>query len=393
MYASHSTPNLSTQRQSARRSLAPVFFYFLVGGVITVMLGPLLPGLIQRWHIQDSQAGTLFAVTFAGQLSGAWFAARNLRLSLILGAALSAIGCALMASANFDTAHFALFLVGLGLGAGLTAGNIIAGTTNPALRGRLLALLNVSWGLGAIACPLLVRASAPAGVRTFFFIASASVAAAAIFASILPVPTSPALPSRTSSPSHPISRLPLPLFSFIVFSAATFLYVGIENALGGWLPSYAVRTNPSVQASSITLYFWIAELTGRLLIAALLSRISETTLYRLCLTLLIITEAILCDTAHLSPAGIIAITILSGLTLAPIYPLTLSFLLARTGNHPGLGPLFAMASLGGAILPWFTGIVSTHFGSLRAGLAVPTLGVIAFLLLAGSITSKPPARS
>src|SRR6185437_1187805 len=64
---------------SAFRSLGPVFFYFFIAGIATVMLGPLLPALIARWHIQDAQAGTLFTTTFAGQLCGSWFATRNLR--------------------------------------------------------------------------------------------------------------------------------------------------------------------------------------------------------------------------------------------------------------------------------------------------------------------------
>jgi FHS family glucose/mannose:H+ symporter-like MFS transporter len=385
---SNTVPRLSSHRLAVARPLAAVFFYFIVAGIVTVMLGPLLPALIQRWHIQDSQAGTLFTATFAGQLSGAWFAARNLRFSVILGAILSAIGCAFMASASFEAAHFALFCVGAGLGAGLTAGNIIVGTAAPSSRGRLLAMLNVAWGLGAIACPLLVRASASTG--TFFLIAATSLAIAGIFAFTLPISLPATLPLQDSSTS---SRLPLPRLYLLVFAAAAFLYIGIENALGGWLPSYALRTNPSIQASSITLSFWIAELTGRLLIAVLLSHLSETTLYRLCLALLLITQAALCATVHPSPRGIIAITSLSGLTLGPLYPLTLSFLFARTGNHPGLGPLFAVASIGGAILPWFTGIASTHFYSLRAGLAIPTLGVIALLLLSAVITRKPLAKA
>ena len=61
------------------RTLAPVYFYFLVAGTVTVMLGPLLPQLTQHWQIQDAQAGTLFTADFIGQLCGAWIAARSLR--------------------------------------------------------------------------------------------------------------------------------------------------------------------------------------------------------------------------------------------------------------------------------------------------------------------------
>jgi fucose permease len=70
----------------------------------------------------------------------------------------------------------------------------------------------------------------------------------------------------------------------------------------------------------------------------------------------------------------------------------MSFLIARTGNHPRLGALFATASFGGATLPWITGIVSTRFQSLRAGLLVPAVSAVALLLLSTVTTSKPHTR-
>src|ERR1700754_2070346 len=91
------------------RALGPSFFYFLVAGIATVMLGPILPSLIQRWHILDEQAGALFTASFLGQLTGAWFAARNLRASVLYGAALSSIGCFAMVWATFAAAPLALF--------------------------------------------------------------------------------------------------------------------------------------------------------------------------------------------------------------------------------------------------------------------------------------------
>ena len=176
------------------RTLLPVFFYFVAAGIATVMLGPLLPALIQRWHIQDAQAGTLFTASFVGQFCGAWFATRNLRASVLYGSAISAAGCAAMAWAGFDAAHIALFFVGLGLGAGLTAGNVIAGTAVPPSRARLIAILNVAWGIGAIACPVLVRLSSAGGIQHFFF-------ATAIFS---PSPRSSPSPSYRSRATRQI---------------------------------------------------------------------------------------------------------------------------------------------------------------------------------------------
>ena len=84
------------------------------------------------------------------------------------------------------------------------------------------------------------------------------------------------------------------------------------------------------------------------------------------------------------------LTLLSGVAIGPVYPLIVSFMLARTGRHSRLGALFASASLGGASLPWLTGVVSTHFDSLQVGLIVPAAGAVLMLLLSPVITKLPP---
>ncbi|WP_433965098.1 MFS transporter [Tunturiibacter gelidiferens] len=384
---------LSPNRAIIVRTLAPAYFYFLVAGTVTVMLGPLLPQLIQHWQIQDAQAGTLFTADFIGQLCGAWVASRSLRASLIYGSILSAIGCIALTWLGFGAAHVALFCIGVGLGTGLTAGNIIAGTTLPAVRARLLAILNVAWGVGAIACPLLIKLTAAGGMRRFLFVIAALLVAASLFSIALPRADLSGEPSEASAMSEPKSanaerRFPLPPLPLISFAAAMFLYVGVENSLGGWLPSYAIRSSSSLQASSIATYFWIAELIGRLLVTALMAVLSEATLYRLCLTMLLVTEGLLCSISHPSAYGIIALTILGGFTLAPVFPLLVSFMLTRTGNHKRLGILFASASVGGAVLPWVTGLCSTYFHGLRAGLVVPAAGAALLLLLSGIVTAK-----
>jgi fucose permease len=196
-----------------------------------------------------------------------------------------------------------------------------------------------------------------------------------------------------SSSTHPQPRIPLPPFPLFIFGAAIFLYIGVENSLGGWLPSYAVRTHPSIHASSISIYFWTAELTGRILVTALMAILGEAALYRICLALLILTQVLLCATANISASGVITLTVLAALSLAPLYPLIMSFLLARTGNHARLGALFATASFGGATLPWLTGIFSTHFHGLRAGLLIPAAGTTLLLFLSAIITAKPALPS
>jgi fucose permease len=350
------------------------------------MLGPVLPALITRWSIQDSQAGTLFTASFLGQLIGAWFATRNLRLSLLSGAALAAAGTAALAWASFPIAHLALFASGLGVSAGLTAGNVITGLSTTQ-RARALALFNVSWSLGAIACPALVRLCGPSNTPLFFLLATAIVIIGGLLVSTLPRQLTDF--SSSQSPSAVSTSLPLSRGSILLFACCMLLYIGNENSLGGWLPSFAVRSNAAVSASTISALYWISELLSRLAMAALLSRISEAALYRLSLALLLLTQLVLLLVPHPSPLLLFSGAIISGASIGPVYPLLIAFLLARSANHPRLGRLFASASLGGATLPWLTGLVSTHLGGLRVGLLVPAAGVLLLLLLAPALLRSP----
>ena len=64
---------------------------------------------------------------------------------------------------------------------------------------------------------------------------------------------------------------------------------------------------------------------------------------------------------------------LAGLGLAPVYPITIAMLTKECGAAASRisGLLFALAGLGGAIMPWIVGVVSTQFGDLKRGLLVP----------------------
>jgi fucose permease len=345
----------------------------------------LLPALIARWHIQDAQAGTLFTASFTGQLIGAWFATRNLRLSLLAGAGLTVLGVAALAWAGFPLAHLAFFIVGLGIAAGITAGNVIAGQSSPH-RARTLALFNVSWSIGAIACPVLVRFAGPANTSLFFLVTAAIVAIGGILvAALLHLPTSDGAVIPPASDSVPA----LPLAPLVLFAGCMLLYIGNENALGGWLPSFAVRSNPQASASTIAMLYWLSELISRLAMAVVAWRVSERALYRASLTLLLITVFFLILVPHPSLPILMGAAILSGAAIGPVYPLLVAFLLARFSTHPWLGRLFASASLGGATLPWLTGVVSTHLGGLRAGLIVPAAGILLMLGLSHAVV---PAR-
>ncbi len=73
----------------------------------------------------------------------------------------------------------------------------------------------------------------------------------------------------------------------------------------------------------------------------------------------------------------------AGLGLAAIYPILVAWLVKAFGERSRrIGAImFALASMGGATLPWLVGITSTRTGSLRAGLLIPLAGCIAMFVL------------
>jgi fucose permease len=81
------------------------------------------------------------------------------------------------------------------------------------------------------------------------------------------------------------------------------------------------------------------------------------------------------------PLTILAGSALTGLALAPLFPLILALFLAEIGESRNAGWVFAVAGLGGAVLSWLTGMVSTGTGSLRIGLLVPGSAGLLMLLV------------
>jgi len=63
----------------------------------------------------------------------------------------------------------------------------------------------------------------------------------------------------------------------------------------------------------------------------------------------------------------------------------LSFILERTPH----GWIFAVAGLGSALVPWLTGLLSAHYGSLRYGLIVPFAAALLMIVLRSASLRQP----
>src|SRR5271154_4930889 len=142
---------------------APFYAGFVVAGMATVLLGPILPFLSARWSLSDLQGGSLFAGQFAGSTLGAVLGSHFRRSCLIFGYASVAVGLAALALAIHAVALPAFALVCVGLGSATTATNLLFGLERPDDRGALLSRVNLFWGLGAVSCPPFIASAVGPG--------------------------------------------------------------------------------------------------------------------------------------------------------------------------------------------------------------------------------------
>ena len=371
-----SQTNHSAAKNLRLRLLEPLLHLgFALTGAGTVLLGSILPRLSAPWHLRDKDAGLLLLVQFATSASGALLVRRSLWQALSCGYGMmgaGAIGIFLLQQRSLPA--FAVY--GLGLGLAMTSTNMLTGRRYPQRMGAALALLNFSWSAGAVACPLLVA--------RFLRLAASGAAFAVIGLLALPFALLPLLSARGDmQPSTSAGPTPTGMreaTTILYFAVLAFLYVGIEASIGNWMSTYATRATAWTFAGSTlaVALFWAALLLGRAITPVILTRMPELTLYRLSV-FATITGVLLLLAAH-SPLTILAGSVLSGLALAPVFPLILALFLEEIGGSRNAGWVFAVAGLGGAVLSWLTGTISSGTGSLRIGLLVP--GTAGLLMLA-----------
>lgn len=378
----------SATQPNRHPNLAPRLIHavFVLAGVMTTLLGPMLPVLSARWALNDSQAGYFFTAQFTGSmlgvaLSGVVVQRRGYRAAFVAGLVALAAGAAFLSFAPWVGAIASVFAYGIGVGLTIPTGNFLIAEWNPDHRAAALNWLNLSWGVGAAGCPFAVLALAPSN-RTGWFLAGMAVALSllALLLAASPVPWPDA--SRAELKTQIPSKVWLNPLTF-TFAALFFFYVGTENSIGGWIASYTQRLHigPGSAWALAPSFFWVSLLAGRAAAPGLLSRMGEKNVARAGLLTAACGVALLLA-AH-STAALLTGVIVAGLGLASVFPITISLVSLNFAKAaPAVGSsMFALAGLGGATLPWSVGALSLRFGALKAGLYIPFGGCLTMLIL------------
>jgi FHS family glucose/mannose:H+ symporter-like MFS transporter len=380
-------PNPRARLPVSTSGAALVHLDFLLTGVVMTFLGPMLPALSARWSLTDEQAGyMLFAQFFSsmfGMLSSGLSVQRiGYRLTFIIGLLLMASGMALLISGPWLLGMIAVCVLGFGHGITTPAGNLRTAEVNPTRGASALSVINAVWGIGAVSSPFLVAIAQRAHRLPVFLYGTAAALIVLLLAFALSrfELDTRARAAHASASGHKIwSHRMLP-----VVCALFFTYVGTETCFNGWLASYARRMNTGSTAqhtlwAMIPSFFWGGLLAGRAFAPLALKFHKETAVARIGLTLAL-AGGLTIIFAH-SVGTLVPGALLAGLGLASIFPISVS-LLPRwfTESAPNSSSLvFASGNIGGAILPWLVGVISTQSGSLRSGFVVPLVGVAALL--------------
>jgi MFS transporter, FHS family, glucose/mannose:H+ symporter len=365
---------------------AALFAGFVISGMIATILGPSLPTFIARWALDDTQAGLFFTTQFTGSLLGvllssAILSMRGYRDALVLGFFLMAAGVTGLNSGSQYMALLATALYGFGFGIAIPATNLCIAEISVARRAAALNLVNMAWGVGAIACPVLLLAGLRANRFTAVLL---SIAASALLLSIFFVGMkfeglSQESPSGVTADekitaAHPIH---IPVALALLF----YLYIGTENGISGWAAEQAHRVGTGNASAVMPMFFWAGLLSGRGISALILTRVKESWLVitGLVLSALGTTCLLLAGTRSQVILGVV----LAGFGLASVYPIFISWLSKWYGERARRlgGVMFSLAALGGATMPWMVGFVSQRANSLRVGLLVPLAGCVAMTVL------------
>lgn len=366
--------------------LAVLFIGFVLSGIATTIVGPMLPVFIRKWSLDDAQAGLFSSIQFLAALvgtlaSGAWMAWRGYRPPLVAGYAFIGYGLATINASTHPNALVATAAFGLGYGLITPGTNLYVAEAGGARSASLLSLLNFTWGAGAMACSPLIaialRSNRLPGLLICYAIFGGLLALALLFARFNAEQHQQTVERAGAAPPA-VGR-----GVTIALAMLFFIYVGMETSIGVWSAEYSRRIASGItNITTLAPMFFYAGLTaGRGLAPLILLSLPEGHLVLAALSLTELGATVLIFSTSLKVA--IAGVFVAGLGCASIYPIYIAWLSKWYGTRAKRigGFLFALASLGGSAGPWLVGIVSKYSGSLRVGFLVPLLSALLMICI------------
>lgn len=371
---------------------------FFALGVLTAALGPALPDLAANASSSLTTIGAVFTALFLGGfitqlIAGPLNDRLGQRPVLLTGIVLLAAGiCGIAVSHSLPLTLACALVAGLGHGAVDVSTNVLIAQVFAARSTSALNLLNVFFGVGAVAGPAIAGLTLRVWGTALpaLWLGAGLMLVQAPFVLRLASAPSPAHHDDLAAPGAVLIRSPL----LWAFGGLLLLYVGTETGIGGWTATYMERTATigAAAAALVTSGFWLALTGGRVAGALIGARVAAGVLLRLSLAGALVGTVLLAISPGNAALTVVAV-ILIGFCFGPIFPTALSIVTATFRRAPGTATsvVVAMGSLGGMLLPWVQGALLESRGPAASVVLVAagTLAMLALDLGRGLLKGRP----
>jgi len=238
------------------------FLGIFVYGLLSALPGAVLPTLERNRYLpNDSRVATFLLINAAGAVlayivSGPIIDRIGKKFALGCGATLvltSMIGLALtVTKVSPGSALFLIFgcslVLGLGANAIVAAGHALVVDVAAHWRNAALNLLDICFGLGLAALPLVVQQVQQYGGLASIFWSLGGITVVLLALMLVPRFPRPSQPESSSlSGARELFRNP----SFWLLAIALFMYVGTEVSVGKWLVTYLERDAQMLSSQGI----------------------------------------------------------------------------------------------------------------------------------------------
>lgn len=386
------------------RSFFPnAFLMYVLNGLSTVVLGAVLPVMLLHYHASYIVGGQVMLCQFIGFLAGVGVASSAIhrigyRATLVTASVAMGLGELLTGTLPpLPVVAVLCFLNGFGLGAMQTT---IAASVMEWYEGRravVMSRLEVAFGLGALLMPLFASWLLAIGQWPYAFTVPGGVALAfgAMWLSVRldGRGAGGAGPGDAHSGRSEMTRR-TGVVVLTLFLVMTFLYVGIESAMNGFLPViFIAYLHASASTASLTItVFWSSMVMGRTLTGRIVRKVPYARFLLWSISLAVV--LLMGLTAWRDTAFFYIMIFLVGLAMSSIFALIMVF-----ANHTFAGRtrlitslVTAFAGLGGAALPVAVGWLMDTLPVVAVvwSIALFMLVLLVVLLAIMRISSAPP---
>ena len=370
----------------------PNYFSFLCQGAMVLLVGAILPYLIEEAKLSYTIAGTLLSAFAIGNFLASFIfpaleKALGRKPAILLAATLIPLD---LMTLTFIPPVWAMILIFVLLGICRGCNSIINNAyINENSDGSPFALniLHMTFAIGAFAAPM---------VASLFFNANLSwksivytiVIASAISAILLTrldlknKNETVKKDSKSENSARKFYKMPI----FWISGLILFFYLGLENCVNGWFVTYFRSTGimSSNYANELVSFTWLAVLFGRLFTALISTKIKKQTIILTDCLATAIFFILLVSTKNLA---LITIAIVGlGFFFAGIYATTIANAhSAIAGSDLGTSMLLAIAAFGGIVAPQIVGSVADKIG-LAGSIGILTVNAAAMIVF--SIINK-----